>query len=43
MERYLREVIGNYLTLNTVAYAGFSKGGARKFEINKDLNENFPA
>ena len=34
----------------TVAYAGFSKGGGggggrkfRKFEINEDQNENFPA
>ena len=26
-----------------VAYAGFSKGEARKFEINEDQNENFPA
>ena len=31
----------------SVAYAGFSKGGVarkfRKFEINEDQNENFPA
>ena len=32
--------------LEPVAYAGFSKGGARKFkkfENNEDQNENFPA
>ena len=37
--------IGN-LGLPTVEYAGFSKGGARKFRKfgnNKDQNENFPA
>ena len=33
-----------FFNLRTVAYAGFSKGGgARKFEINEDQNENFPA
>ena len=42
-KRYMCDLI---LSL-AVAYAGFSKGGGgrefRKFEINEDENENFPA
>ena len=30
------------ITAKAVAYAGFSKGGGRKFENNEDQNENFP-
>ena len=37
---------GKKINLWAVAYAGFSKGGGRKFrkfENNEDQNENFPA
>ena len=41
MKKFLKTV------LLPVAYAGFSKGGGakkfRKFKINEDQNENFPA
>ena len=41
---FLRVLKGFYFK-KIVAYAGFSKGGGRKFrkfENNKDQNENFP-
>ena len=41
-------VLNQKMMLTAIAYAGFSKGGGgdrkfRKFEINEDQNENFPA